>query len=153
MNTFKRLAAIAATAIFAVGLSACSDDDESTTSTTVPTTVTSSATGTPAGVTLTGPVTDKGTTTATGDEIEIKAYDDYFLSTFIKVEPNKTYKVKLRNEGEHPHTFTAPTLNQDVALPPGANTEVSITTPATGFAEFICKPHADKGMRGAIFVS
>ncbi len=153
MRTVKKLTIAAAVCVLVLGLAGCGIKSDKKSAVPAADTTTTATGGTPAGVTLTGPVTDHGTTTASGTEIELEAYDDYFESTFIKVQPNTKYTMKLHNVGRHFHTFTATNLGVDIDLPAGAHKDVTITTPATGFAEFKCKPHAGLGMRGAFVIS
>lgn len=151
----RKFASLIAIFVFSLGLSACSEPEE--------TTVVddnshrnekgfAEAAEVPPGVTLSGEVNAHGAQDATGDEIEIHLEDDYFQPTFVKVEANKTYKVKLRNEGKKFHTFTIGSRQIDVQLPPGQNAETQFTAPAVGSVEWVCTPHAGMGMRGAFYV-
>lgn len=151
-EAMKRLFVTIATAILiSMMLSACGSDsssaDKAGSSTSTP------ASSVPPGVTLSGSVNAHGTSTASGDTIELEVDDFYFSPTFIKVEPGKKYQVKVKNEGAKFHTFTSSSLGIDEQLSPGTEKTVTVTAPASGSAEFICTPHAGMGMRGAFYTS
>jgi plastocyanin len=119
------------------------------------TTSTGASSGTPAGVSLTGQVTNKGTVDATGKStFELEADNDggeyYFKPTFVKVTSAETVKVTVKNEGSVQHTFTIDSLNINEPIDPGKSVQVNVFLPAgTTSRTFYCRFHRSSGMQGA----
>src|SRR5687767_13593346 len=111
----------------------------------------------PLPVTLEGPVNNKGISDLVGMAAaatqEITMADFAFAPTFIKVAPEATLKVTLKNPGGlADHTFTLDALGVDRQLKPGEQVDFEMKLPAAGEAlRFYCRLHADKGMQGAIY--
>jgi plastocyanin len=142
---------VVAALLMTLSLAACGSDDKTTdaTDTTVGDTATTAA-GAP--VTLSGKVTDKGTTDASGkDELEVEADDFYFKPTFIKVTAGQKLTLELKNEGATAHTFTSPELGVDKELKPDESATVEITMPSADAVAFYCRFHQGGGMQGAVF--
>lgn len=116
-----------------------------------------SPTESPLPVTLEGPVNNKGISDLVGMGAaatqEITMADFAFTPTFIKVTPEATLKVTLKNPGGlADHTFTLDALGVDRQLKPGEQADFELKLPAAGEAlRFYCRMHADKGMQGAIY--
>jgi len=108
-----------------------------------------SASGTPP-VSIEGTVNDRGTKTAT-DRFEVELDDFYFGPTYIKATPGQRFTIELRNEGDAPHTFTIPGVDEEVQ--PGGRRTVTVTAPQSGFVVVTCRFHVAQGMQGAIFVA
>ena len=111
----------------------------------------SSGSSTP--VKLSGNTTNKGTKDLTGSQIDLEADDFYFNPTFIKGgTPGSTITVKLKNEGQNPHTFTSTALGVDEQVNAGESKDVTITLPQSGASEFHCRFHQQSnGMQGSFF--
>ena len=102
-------------------------------------------------VSLPGTTNDKGTQTATGNEITVELDDFYFNPTFVKGTPGQALTLHLKNEGKNAHTFTSASLNVDQTLQPGQNADVQVMLPQSGATEFHCNFHKSSGMQGAFF--
>jgi plastocyanin len=102
-------------------------------------------------VSLPGTTNDKGTQTASGNEITVELDDFYFNPTFIKGTPGQALTVHLKNEGKNAHTFTSAALNVDKTLQPGQDADVQVMLPQTGATEYHCQFHQSSGMQGAFF--
>jgi plastocyanin len=111
----------------------------------------------PLPVALEGPVNNKGTSDLVGMGTaatqEITMADFAFAPTFVKVAPEATLKVTLKNPGGlADHTFTLDALGVDRQLKPGEQADFEMKLPAAGESlRFYCRLHADKGMQGAIY--
>lgn len=111
----------------------------------------------PLPVALEGPVNNRGISDLVGMGTaatqEITMADFAFAPTFIKVVPEATLKVTLKNPGGlADHTFTLDALGVNRQLKPGEQVDFEIKLPAAGESlRFYCRMHADKGMQGAIY--
>lgn len=103
-------------------------------------------------VSLAGPTSNHGTKAAAQD-LEVELDDFYFGPTFIKATAGQTFTLRLKNEGQTPHTFSSTALGVDEELLPGESKTVTVTAPPTGNALVICRYHQAQGMQGAIFVA
>ncbi len=94
---------------------------------------------------------DHGTETFTTEdfEAEMELDDFYFKPTNIKSPGAGTAKIELKNEGAATHTFTAPDLDVDEELAPGASKSIEVEIGAESRYEFYCRYHRDSGMRGS----
>lgn len=148
----KAFAATVLTLSVVLGLAACSSGSSSSTKSS-----STSKAGTKVPVSLSGSVTNKGTTDISGKgastSITLETDDFYFKPTFIKVGPGQKVKVRIKNEGSVAHTFTSPALSVDKEVAPGSQATVEITVPAAGKAAFFCRFHRDSGMQGAMFTT
>ena len=115
-------------------LAACGGDDDS-----------SSSSGTPK---LSGKVTDKGSKTVSGDEIELEADDFYFEPTVIKADGGAEIEVEIENEGDATHNFSVDDQGIDTDVEAGSSAEVTVTVPDSGELVFYCKFHKSQGMAG-----
>jgi len=102
-------------------------------------------------VSLPGQTNNKGTKSATGNEIEVELDDFYFSPTFIQGTPGQALTLHLKNEGKNPHTFTSTALNVDKTLQPEQTMDVQVMLPQAGATEFHCNFHQGQGMQGAFF--
>jgi plastocyanin len=85
-------------------------------------------------------------------EIEMEADDNYFKPAVLRGKPGQTVMLKLKNEGQAEHTFTIASQKVDKELKPDATATVSVKLPDSGSVQFICRYHADQGMRGSLGV-
>jgi plastocyanin len=93
-----------------------------------------------------------GTKTASADtKVELDNY--YFEPTILKGKPGQKIKLKLENEGSIEHSFTIDSQGIDKVIQPGAEAEVTVTMPKSGFVSFYCKFHRSSGMAGALVTS
>jgi plastocyanin len=83
---------------------------------------------------------------------EVELDDFYFEPTVLEGEPGQTVTLELKNEGQNEHTFTVDSLDVDVEVQPGDETEVDITIPKSGAVSFYCQFHKNMGMAGAFAV-
>lgn len=143
----------------ALALGGCGDDDETTSQGgSPPTTAAEEATGrgmegqsdTPP-VALAGQVNDQGRGQLFGEALDLEAGDFYFEPTFIQASQGQAATITVRNQGQAPHTFTVESLQIDVEVGPGQSREVQVQLPERGSVEFICRFHAEQGMRGAFY--
>lgn len=99
------------------------------------------------------PVTSSAAPAASGDAIEIKAFDLGFTPSAVTVPAAGTYNVKFDNTGAAPHnvTFADGTV---IAADPGQTKTGTVTVPADGIS-FICSipGHEQAGMKGAVAVA
>jgi len=102
-------------------------------------------------VSLPGQTNNKGTKSATGNDIEVELDDFYFNPTFIQGTPGQTLTVHLKNEGKNAHTFTSTALNVDKTLQPDQTMDVQVMLPQAGATAFHCSFHQGQGMQGAFF--
>ena len=76
---------------------------------------------------------------------EVEAFDNYFKSTTVILEPDTEATVTLINSGSTLHSFTVPDL--DIEIEAESAETATVTFPTTGLAgayEFICKYHPDE---------
>lgn len=138
----RRAAAATSAALALLAATACGDDGGSESG---------NGSGTPP-VALSGTVNDHGTKDAgTATEVEVELDDFYFGPTYVKTQPGTTLALKLKNEGEVPHTMTVEGLGADVTVQPGAEGEASVTLPSSGAVRFFCRFHQGQGMQGAFY--
>lgn len=105
-------------------------------------------------VALAGTVNDHGTKDASSaTEVEIALDDFYFGPTFVRGAASTAYTLKLKNDGDVVHTFTADGFPVDVTVQPGATADSTITLGATGAVRFYCRFHAGQGMQGAFYLN
>jgi plastocyanin len=102
-------------------------------------------------VALPGTTNDKGTQTASGNDINVELNDFYIEPTFIKATPGQSLTLHLKNAGQNAHTFTSASLNVDKELQPGETADVQVMMPQSGATEFHCRFHQGSGMQGAFF--
>jgi plastocyanin len=107
-------------------------------------------------VALEGKVTNKGEKNAKKGKITIDEDDFFYKSTFVKAKPGAKVKVRLKNKGDAPHTFTIPSLGIDQELTAGKSATVQVTLPTDGALAFYCRfhgapPTGGQGMQGAFF--
>jgi plastocyanin len=121
-------------------LAACGGDDDDS----------SSANGGGNKPQLSGSVTDKGTKTVSGNELQLEADDFYFKPTFIDAKPGTKLQVAIENEGKNTHTFTIDSAKIDQQIEPGKKATVEVTVPQSGNLNFYCRFHRGSGMQGAI---
>jgi nitrite reductase (NO-forming) len=111
------------------------------------------AAATAAAVHPSSPVTSSAAPAASGDAIEIKAFDLGFTPSAVTVPAAGTYNVKFDNTGAAPHnvTFADGTV---IAADPGQTKTGTVTVPADGIS-FICSipGHEQAGMKGAVAVA
>ena len=98
-----------------------------------------------------GDVNDHGTETFTDEafELEMELDNFYFEPTYIKSPGGAAATLKLHNEGDAPHTFTADELGVDEELQPGDEKTIEVEIGTETRYEFYCRFHRDQGMRGA----
>jgi plastocyanin len=106
--------------------------------------------GSKAPASLSGQVTNKGTVTVSGSSVTIDAQDFAFKPTFVKAAPGTKLTVKVVNQGQALHTFTAPTAHVDMQVASGKTVTATVTVPASGSLNFYCRFHRGIGMQGAI---
>ena len=94
-----------------------------------------------------GSLTSTGLSKVSHGRIALELDDYYFKPTFIQSAHGAEVTVTLHNEGDHTHTFTSKVLDVDEEVAPGKTAKVTITLPA----EFVCRFHGDKGMKGAFY--
>lgn len=100
-------------------------------------------------------MTDKGTTSASGAAVSLKADNDngefYFEPSCIKGTGSLT--VTITNVGSVHHNFTVTSLgiNKDMEKK-GTTATVTVTLPTTGVVQFFCEYHREFGMKGALIV-
>jgi predicted lipoprotein with Yx(FWY)xxD motif len=123
-----------------------------------PVTAVSASKSTPPPVTLSGKVSNEGSTTAKNNAVSLEASDEYYFDpTFVKAKPGTTLKVTVKNSGKLQHTFTVPGQTIDVTLAAHTTKTVKVKVPASGALLFYCKLHGpngsqgDFGMQGAIY--
>jgi len=96
---------------------------------------------------------DHGTTDARGDsELGFEADSFYFGPTFVRGDANQKLTLQIENESDTIHSFTMESLGIDVDIPAKSKLNVEVTFPESGVALFICKYHANSGMRGELLV-
>lgn len=88
----------------------------------------------------------------TETEARIDAFDNYFKTTTVVLEPQVEATVTLVNNGSNLHSFTAPDLDVEVEAEGATSGSVTFVTPETpGAYEFFCKYHPDE-MTGAVTI-
>jgi plastocyanin len=85
-----------------------------------------------------------------GSQLEVSAQDFQFSPNSLSVDPGEEVTIVFSNEGEAPHTFTAPDIDADVRLDPGGSEEISFTAPDSGSIDWMCTIHTQ--MTGTIAV-
>lgn len=83
---------------------------------------------------------------------QVEAFDNYFKSTTVILEPDTEATVTLINNGSALHSFTVPDL--DVEIEAEGAEESTVTFATTGLAgayEFLCKYHPEE-MNGTLTV-
>ncbi len=111
----------------------------------------STASAASAPVALSGTTNNKGTKTASGNELDVEMDDFYFEPTFIQGTPGQTLSLHLENQGKNAHTFTSAALGVNQEVQPGKTADVQVTLPQSGATEFHCNFHQSSGMQGAFF--
>jgi len=82
----------------------------------------------------------------------VEAFDFYFQSTTVILEPEVEATVTLVNNGSALHSFTVPDFDAEVEAQGAETASVTFVTPDTpGPYEFFCKYHPDE-MRGTVNV-
>ena len=104
-------------------------------------------------VALQGDVNAHGTTTVSGDSLEVELDDYYFEPTYIQGQPGQTVELELHNEGTASHTFTIDDQDVDEQLAADGSATVEVTIPDSRFVRFYCRFHAGQGMQGALVAS
>lgn len=97
---------------------------------------------------------DHGTEDASGKtSVTVDLTSFFFDPTVISGSPGQKITLNLENGDTALHNFslTDQHINQDVN--PGAKATVTVTIPASGFVEFFCKYHHDRGMAGELTAS
>jgi plastocyanin len=106
-------------------------------------------------VKLEGKVENGGTATVKNDAVTSVTDDFLFRKTFLKVKPDTTVTVTLRNDGAAPHTFTAKDGSFDTEVGPGTEATVQVAIPAGNApVAFFCRFHGaskNASMKGAFF--
>jgi plastocyanin len=145
MGKFASAAAALIAGILVLG--ACGSSSSSSKSKTT------TAAGSSAPVQLTGKLTNKGVTDATGKTtVELEADDYYFQPTFVKATPGSSLTIQLKNEGKQVHTFTIDGVADQMVNPDQTKT-IQVTVPQNGAFNFYCRFHRSLGMQGAIFTA
>src|SRR5438105_17756 len=83
-----------------LGIAGCGGSSSTSTNSTP-----GGATGAP--VSLPGRTNDHGTKDVSSGDVEVELDSFYFSPTFLKVKPNETVTVHLKNESDTVHTFTS----------------------------------------------
>ena len=83
---------------------------------------------------------------------EVEAFDNYFKSTTVILEPDTEATVTLINNGSTLHSFTIPDLDVEIEAESAETSAVTFaTTGLAGAYEFLCKYHPDE-MNGTVTV-
>lgn len=83
---------------------------------------------------------------------QVEAFDNYFKSTTVILEPDTEATVTLINNGSTLHSFSIPDL--DVEIEAEGAEESTVTFATTGLAgayEFLCKYHPEE-MKGTVTI-
>ena len=85
----------------------------------------------------------------------LEAGDFYFAGTFIQGEPRQVLTMELKNVADQVHNFSLPAQGLDRDIPPKGHPpmNVSVTFPASGELQFLCKYHTAQGMNGMLLLS
>lgn len=83
----------------------------------------------------------------------VEAFDNYFKSTTVILEPDTEATVTLVNNGSTLHSFTVPDLDIEIEAEGAESSTVTFaTTGLAGAYEFICKYHPDE-MNGTLTIA
>ena len=83
---------------------------------------------------------------------EVEAFDNYFKSTTVILEPDTEATVTFINNGTTLHSFTVPDLDIETEAESAETSTVTFaTTGLAGAYEFLCKYHPDE-MNGTLTV-
>lgn len=94
---------------------------------------------------------DHGTTDARGKgELELEADSFYFGPTFIRGNAGEKLRLVIENESDALHNISIESLGIDADIPAEGRITVEVTFPSSGVALFVCKYHAQGGMRGEL---
>ena len=84
---------------------------------------------------------------------EVEAFDNYFKSTTVILEPDTEATVTFMNNGTTLHSFTVPDIDVEIEAESGETSTVTFaTTGLAGAYEFLCKYHPDE-MNGTVTVA
>ena len=84
---------------------------------------------------------------------EVEAFDNYFKSTTVILEPDTEATVTFINNGTTLHSFTVPDLDVEIEAESAETSTVTFaTTGLAGAYEFLCKYHPDE-MSGTLTVA
>jgi plastocyanin len=134
-----------AAAILAAG---CGSDDNGDSGGTTTSSKAASGKSSPAS----GESSPRATNISGKSETEMEADDNYFKPAVLTGKPGQSVTLNLKNEGQAEHTFTIASQKVDKELKPDATATVRVKLPASGSVQFICRYHADQGMRGSLAV-
>ena len=82
----------------------------------------------------------------------VEAFDFYFRSTTVILEPDTEATVTLTNNGSALHSFSVPDLDVEIEAEGGESAQVTFaTTGLAGAYEFLCKYHPEE-MNGTLTV-
>ena len=93
---------------------------------------------------------DHGSTTVSGDTVEIEADDFYFSPSVITGTPGEEITVKLANGSGTEHNFSVDSQDVDVDIEAHEDVTTTVTIPASGFVSFYCSYHKSQGMAGVL---
>ncbi len=93
------------------------------------------------------PVTDKGTTRATGSQITIDAANAGFAPTCVTDVPEGTVTLVVHNTGKSIHNVQISAQHVDVDIAPGQTVNVGVTVGRDPVV-YVCKYHRTIGMVG-----
>ena len=84
----------------------------------------------------------------------LETADFSFKGTFIRGEPGQVLTMELKNVADQVHNFSIPAqgVNQDIPPKGHPPLNVSVTFPASGELQFLCKYHTAQGMNGQLRV-
>lgn len=83
---------------------------------------------------------------------QVEAFDFYFQTTTIPLEPTVEATITLVNNGSALHSFSVPDLDVELEAEGGASGTVTFVTPDTpGAYEFFCKYHPED-MTGSLTI-
>ena len=84
---------------------------------------------------------------------EVEAFDNYFKSTTVILEPDTEATVTFINNGTTLHSFTVPDIDVEIEAESAETATVTFaTTELAGAYEFFCKYHPDE-MNGTLTVA
>ena len=88
-----------------------------------------------------------------GMTAEVEAFDNYFKSTTVILEPDTEATVTLINNGTTLHSFTVPDIDVEIEAESAETSTVTFaTTGLAGAYEFLCKYHPDE-MNGTLTIA